>query len=144
MELASISKILGGQKVLHKRIQNSIDLVELGKIGVTKDALVHLARYLSLSMSKMAELLPITERTIQRYSLKDHFFNRVTSEQILKLAEVTARGVAVFDNKDKFLSWMNQPHAALANRTPMNLFSSRFGTEMILDELGRIEHGLFS
>ena len=27
---------------------------------------------------------------------------------------------------------------------PMSFFCSRFGTEIILDELGRIEHGVFS
>jgi len=143
MELSGITRVLGGQRVLHKRIKNGIDLIELSKKGVTKDALSHLAKYLCYSMSQMAELLPVTERTIQRYAPKEHF-NRVVSEQILQIAEVAAKGTEVFEDKNKFLSWMNHPNSVLANRTPSSLLSSRFGTEMVLDELGRIEHGVLS
>jgi len=39
---------------------------------------------------------------------------------------------------------MNHPNKALNNKTPMSLLNSKFGTNMVLDELGRIEHGVFS
>jgi len=143
MELSGIAKILGGQRVLHKRIQNRLDLIELSDRGVTKSALSHLAKYMCFSMSQMAELLPVTERTLQRYAPNEHF-NRVVSEQILQIAQVAAKGAEVFEDKDKLLSWMNHPNTALGNRSPMSLLSSRFGTEMVLDELGRIDHGVFS
>jgi len=143
MELSGIAKILGGQRVLHKRIQNRLDLIELSDRGVTKSALSHLAKYMCFSMSQMAELLPVTERTLQRYAPNEHF-NRVVSEQILQIAQVAAKGAEVFEDKDRLLSWMNHPNTALGNRSPMSLLSSRFGTEMVLDELGRIDHGVFS
>ena len=143
MELCNIAKILGGPKVIPKKIQNRIDLIELSNTGITKNALFHLAKYMRLSMTQIAELLPITERTIQRYAPDKHF-NRVVSEQILQIAEVVAKGVEVFEDRDKFISWMTQPNAALSNRTSISLLSSRFGMEMVLDELGRIEHGIFS
>jgi putative toxin-antitoxin system antitoxin component (TIGR02293 family) len=91
----------------------------------------------------MSELLPVSERTIQRCSSEDQF-NSIVSEQILQIAEVAAKGKKVFEGKNKFLSWMNHPNKALANRTPASLLSSRFGIEMVLDELGRIEHGVLS
>lgn len=143
MELSGISRILGGEKILKKRIRNRMDLIELSNRGLTKDALEHLANYLSFSLSQMAKLLPVTERTLQRYTPQKHF-NRIVSEHILQIAEVVARGTEVFGGKVKFLSWMNQQNTALSNKTPMSLLSSRFGTEMIQDELGRIEHGIFS
>ncbi|UCH93163.1 MAG: DUF2384 domain-containing protein [Candidatus Aminicenantes bacterium] len=143
MEAASISEVLWGNDGIHTKIKSRMDLIELSNEGITKDALLRLVKYLNLSMSQMAKLIAITERTIQRYALKEHF-NRVVSEQILQIAEVAARGTNVFEDKDKFLSWIHQPNKALADRTPMSLLSSRFGTEMVLDELGRIEHGIFS
>ncbi|MFX0194763.1 MAG: antitoxin Xre/MbcA/ParS toxin-binding domain-containing protein, partial [Candidatus Hodarchaeota archaeon] len=45
---------------------------------------------------------------------------------------------------DKFLAWMDHPNRALADKTPLSLLNSRFGAEMLLDELGRIEHGVFA
>ncbi|MFQ5640665.1 MAG: antitoxin Xre/MbcA/ParS toxin-binding domain-containing protein [bacterium] len=143
MELSALAKVLGGKKILRKNIQSRMDLVELSNKGVTKDALSHLAKYFSCSVNQMAQLLPVTERTIQRYTL-ERPFNRIVSEQILQIAEVAARGSEVFDGRDKFLAWMNHPNKALNNKTPMSLLSSKFGTDMVLDELGRIEHGVFS
>ncbi len=138
-----LAKILGGKKVLQKSIQSQMDLVTLSDKGITKDALLHLAKYLSFSMNQMAQLLPVTERTIQRYTSKKHF-NRVVSEQILQIAEVAAKGSEVFESREKFLNWMNHPNMALDKKTPMSLLNSKFGVDMVLDELGRIEHGVFS
>ncbi len=142
MELYTLTKVLGGKKVLKMSIQNQMDLVTLSNMGVTKDALLHLAKYLSFSMNQMAQLLPVTERTIQRYTLKKHF-NRVVSEQILQIAEVAAKGSEVFEGRDKFITWMNHPNVALDKKTPMSLLNSKYGVDMVLDELGRIEHGVF-
>ena len=143
MEFSGITAVLGGEEVLQKKIQSQMDLIELSQVGIPKDALVNLAKYLSFTISQMAQLLPVNERTIQRYPPQKHF-TPVISEQILHIAEVAAKGTEVFGAKDKFLSWMNHPNKVLANKTPMSLLSSRFGVEMVLDELGRIEYGVFS
>ena len=143
MELSGVADVLGGEKVLRKKIQSRMDLIELSNKGLTKNALRHLAKFLSFTMSQMAALLPVTERTIQRYAPKKHF-NRVVSEQILQIAEVAARGAEVFEDRNKFLAWMDHPNRALADKTPLSLLNSRFGAEMVLDELGRIEHGVFA
>ena len=143
MKVSGITKVLGGEKVLRKKIRNRMDMIELTKRGISKNALAHLANYLCFTLSQMAELLPVSERTIQRCSSEDQF-STVVSEQILQIAEVAARGKEVFQDKNKFLSWINHPSKALGNRTPASLLSSRFGIEMVLDELGRIEHGVSS
>ena len=143
MELLSIIDILGGYKVFRRSLRNRIDLIELGQIGLTKASLLHLAEYLDLTPSQMADLLPITERTIQRYSENQHFSPAV-SEHILQIAECAARGTRVFEDRDKFLDWLRHSNKALGQQTPMSLMSSRFGSEMVLDALGRIEHGIFS
>ncbi len=143
MQVAEISKVLGGKKVLKRKLKDRIDLIEVSNAGLTKDALKHLSDFLSLSLRQIASLLPITERTIIRYKPNDHF-NSVVSEQILQIAEVATRGVEVFGDKDKFINWINQPCKPRATKIPLSLLNSRFGIEMILNELGRIEHGIFA
>lgn len=143
MQFSNISTILGGKNVLRGDITSRMDLIDLSNRGITKDALLCLAEYLSLSVSQIAQLLSVTERTIQRYSRQQRF-NRVVSEQILQIAEVVARGVEIFGDKEKFLSWMKTPNFTLNNITPASLLSSRFGNEIVLDELGRIDYGVIS
>jgi len=141
--LSGIFSILGGMEVLHKRIENRLDLIDIAQKGVTKNAYEHLAKYLNYSTKQMAEILPITERTIQRYTKNTHF-NPEVSDHILQIAEVTAKGTVVFKQKENFISWMNYPCVSFGNRTPISLLHSKFGVDMVLDELGRIEHGVYS
>lgn len=141
--LSFVTELLGGKEALGRDIQSQFDLIEISNRGVPKASLQHLAQYMESSISKMAALLPVTERTIQRYAPEDHF-NRVVSEYILHIAEVMARGTEVFEDKSIFMHWLAQPNTTLGSRTPKSLLDSRFGTDMVLDELGRIEHGVFS
>ncbi len=143
MNAVAVVDILGGEKVLRKRIRNRLDMVELGSSGITKQALLNLAKYLAIPPGRLAELLPVSERTLQRYTPKKHF-DRSVSEQILRIAEVAAKGTDVFGDKEQFLKWMKSENKAFGNRTPVSLLISTFGVEMVLDELGRIEYGVFS
>ncbi len=143
MSVASVALILGGRKSLRGGTAERIDLMKLSQKGVNKDALLRLAKYLDLSLSQMAELLPVTQRTIQRYD-RNHRFNQAVSEHILQITEVALRGSNVFGSRDKFVTWMKSNSPALGNRTPASLLGSRFGAELVLDELGRIEHGVVS
>jgi len=141
MQYADVANILGGEKALGHRLRSRIDFVELGGAGVTRDAASHLAKYLSLSLTGMAKLLPVTPRTLQRYSGRKRLSPAV-SEQVLQLAEVVAQGTEVFGDRESFVSWLELPSAALGGRKPLDLLPSRFGVEMVVDELGRIAHGI--
>lgn len=143
MQLTHLSKVLGGKQVLHASLKSPMDLIKLSQKGVSKGALNHLIDYASLSLKEIASLLPITERTIQRYTASDRFSPAV-SEQIIAIAQIISRGEEVFGDRKRFLTWMNHKNPALSNNKPFDLLSSRFGANLIIDELGRIEHGVIS
>lgn len=137
--LSDTAKILG----VRRKLRDDFDLIEISNKGIARSALVKLADYLAISPTQLARLLPISARTVQRHSDAKPF-NRTISEQILQIAGVAARGVEVFEDRDNFLAWLKQPSAALGNKVPLDLLKSRFGAEMVLDELGRMEHGVFA
>ena len=142
-EFQAVSKILGGKKTLRREINSLLDMIELGEHGVSKQALTNLARYLDLSTAQITRLLPVSERTIQRHEPRA-LFNQVVSERILHLAEVAVKGTDVFEDKGRFLAWLHQPSTALAHKAPIDLLKSKFGADMVLEELGRMEHGIFA
>lgn len=141
MALAAVADVLGGEQVLRQPLHNRLDLIALSRQGVPKAALVHLAHFLSCTLHELVALLPVTERTLQRYTPQQPL-NRMVSEHLLQLAEVAARGVEVFGDKAAFLAWLHHANTALGHQTPVSLLSSRFGVEMVLEELGRLEHGI--
>ncbi len=141
MELSRIIETLGGEKVLGHPIRSKMDLVDLGDRGLTKSSISHLAKSLSLSMKEIAKLLPVTERTLQRYGAQQHLSVAV-SEQALQIARVVAAGSELFEDRVKFLGWLAIPSVPLGGGKPLDLLRSRFGIELVMDELGRIAHGI--
>lgn len=143
MQLTRVENILGGEKILGRKLVSKMDLVELGSKGITKKAVSNLARYLSLSSKQVADLLPMSERTLHRYSSHQHL-NQSVSEQVIHIAKVLAKGTEIFQEKTKLLLWLNTPHKVFSGQTPLSILKSRFGNELVLEELGRIEFGVYS
>lgn len=139
----AVLEVLGGRKKFRGRFDTTLDLIDLGEKGLTKASLLELADFLEVSTAEMARLLPITERTIQRYSPSTRL-SRAVSDHLLEIARAAVRGVDVFNDKEKFLAWMRRPNVALGNRRPMDLLASKLGIDLVIDELGRVEHGIVS
>ncbi len=141
MSSLSIEYLLGGSELLGHRIESEIDLYELGREGIPKKALVNLAANMGLSLRAMARILHVAERTLQRKKEGDLLAEAV-SEHVIQVAEVYSRGCEVLGDAERFRVWLNTASAAFGNRTPIELLSSRYGALMVLDELGRMEHGI--
>jgi len=138
-----VAVMVGARGLLRGDTASRMGLIEIGKKGVTKEGLLRLGEHLSLSRSQLADILHVSERTIRRYR-RNQRSNSVVSEQVLQIAEVTARATDVFGAREPLVRWMKSPCRALGNRIPVALLRSRFGAEIVLDELGRIEHGALS
>lgn len=140
MGLSNVEQILG---LKAKTVRTQLDLVQLGGKGLPKGAVSHLAKHLSIGLQEMAPLLSVNLRTIQRYGA-ERIFSRTISERILRIALVVSRGEEVFGDGEQFRTWLKEPNRAMAGKRPLDLLVSDFGIEMILDQLGRIEHGIIS
>jgi len=143
MSDVTIEKLLGGTGVIGHKIRTEMDLYEISRIGLPKQALLHLVTNLNFSVRSMTQLLNITERTIQRKGDSD-LLDISTTEQILQVAEVFSRGSEVFGSPENFQTWMNTENIALGGKRPIELLPSRYGAQMVLDVIGRIEYGVFS
>lgn len=135
--------LLGGTDVIGREIHSEMDLYELVQAGVPKRSVLLLARGVGLSLRTLAQLLHVAERTIQRKRDLDRM-NASISEGVIRIAEVFARGDEVFDEPAHFQTWMNTENRALGMRRPIELLSSHYGVQMVLDELGRFEHGVLA
>lgn len=91
-----------------------------------------------------SDFLDISLKSLQRYKKdKAHVFKSIHSEKIIELAEVTATGQMVFDSNDQFYIWLNTPSHALGGMMPVELLKDSYGKEMVLNELHRIDQGIF-
>lgn len=143
MSDVTMESLLGGRTVLGRSLETGMDRYELSRTGIPKRALLNLVSNLNLSLRSMSTLLNVAERTIQR-KRDDELLDVSTSEQVIQIAEVYSRGNEVFGSPGNFQEWMKTENISFAGKRPMELLPSRYGAQMILDEIGRIEWGVYS
>ena len=130
-------------KLFHKELTSEMDVIEMSKEGVTKRSLISFGDCFGFTPDRLAYMLPITLRTIQRYK-NTQKFNPTISEHIIQLARLMVRGTDVFESRDNFLSWFATPNTALGGKIPSDLVSLQTGAQLVMDELTRIDHGVFA
>lgn len=95
-------------------------------------------------LQEWSDILHISERTLQRYAKANSNFPFSVVDRILQIDKVIKRGIEVFGNLDKFIGWLRSNPYMLEGRLSLQSLRSIEGINLILTQLGRIEHGLFA
>jgi putative toxin-antitoxin system antitoxin component (TIGR02293 family) len=120
------------------------DLVNVVREGVAFPYFTKLSNRLHFSFEEWAAYLHLSERTIQRYKKEEKTFDPIYSERIIQIELLYKRGADVFGDEARFNTWMDSNIIALGNIKPKELLDTSFGINALMDELGRIEHGVFA
>lgn len=59
------------------------------------------------------------------------------------MAEVMQIGLEVFGDAERLKLWLNTPNFALGNLKPVELLKDSYGKEKVINELTKINHGIF-
>lgn len=136
----TIEHMLGGQKLLKSPLRTYEDQMLLIEKGMPVSALKAFIHYISLSMDEIAGFLHVSKRTLERNTT----LSVLASDQLLRIAEIYAKGFEVFADEAMFKRWMDMPNQALGNKQPKDLLSNSIGRQLIYDVLCRIEYGVYS
>lgn len=118
--------------------QTPVDIVAR---GLPYDAVERLAKTLDLSLEKMCLIIPVSRRTLSRYRGGD--LDAHLSDHVLMVGQVYERAVEVMESPENALVWLKSPNYAFRFKTPLEYLSSFAGVQEVLDELGRLQHGVF-
>jgi putative toxin-antitoxin system antitoxin component (TIGR02293 family) len=126
---------------------SALDIIAATRHGFPRKALEDLAR--ALDVERVAELdriLNISKRSLQRYEskAKDEPLSVELSDHILQVVKVYERTMEVFGDRERALRWLKSPIMALGSEVPLSLLDTSAGVDLVLDELGRLEHGIFA
>ena len=61
-----------------------------------------------------------------------------------EMDRLMTKGAEVFGSPDNFKRWFAAPNIALGGMAPNEIVNLKNGLQMVMDELGRIEHGVFA
>lgn len=121
---------------------NKIGLAEFIHEGLPLEIVDILKQYYSTQF--IADMMGISTRTLSRMYKSNDILDESQSEKALALLEVTVKGVDTFGSWDSFQSWFSRPVRQLSMRKPEDLVRNSYGKELILDQLTKIDYGLFS
>ena len=129
--------------LFNQTVRNQSDLIELARTGIPKNEVLKMAKHLSFSGKELSIIINLSERTLQRYP-NDKKLEKIASEKAIQLAKLYERGNEVWGDLERFKGWMRHPNPFLGSKTPLEILDTNFGFEMVLDEIGRIEHGILA
>jgi len=131
---ATITDLLGNQ---YSGL-TPLEIVERGLPSYTVELLVEV---LDLTIDEVCRIIHVSRRTLARY--RNRTLNPHLSDHILMVYNVYERTVEVMESSENAKIWLKNPNKVFRFRRPLDYLSSFAGSQEVLDELGRLQHGVF-
>jgi putative toxin-antitoxin system antitoxin component (TIGR02293 family) len=112
--------------------------------GLPFNTFTTITNNIPFNQNEWSNVLHLSERTFQRYKKEKKKFEPIYAEKILEITLLFNKGIMVFADANNFYAWLIQKNIAIGNIRPIDVLTNSFGIQMLRDELGRIEHGIFS
>jgi putative toxin-antitoxin system antitoxin component (TIGR02293 family) len=141
--MEKVSELLGGRKVLGRKLGSQLELVPLVRKGLPYGAFESLTEKLALSVEVVSESLHLPRRTLARRK-ESNRLDAHESERLVRLAEVASQANEILGTLEKARQWLVSSNRALGGASPLSLLDTDVGTKAALDVLLRIEHGVYS
>ncbi len=145
-KLGRVADLLGGARVLKRKLNGPLDAHEMLLEGLPGKALGTLVENLTIQKSAALEkAIGMSLRTVQRH--KDAPSKPLSQEQsgrIWKFAEILAKATAVLGSQEEMEKWLDSPAIGLNQRRPLDLLATPAGIELVEDFLERLAYGVYA
>ena len=102
-----------------------------------------IASKIPFTQKEWAGILHLSERTLQRYAKDNSHFEGIYVDRILQLEQLIHMGLETFRNADAFCRWLKREKSVMGHVLNFESLYSAQGIQDIIDELGRIQHGVY-
>ena len=133
---------LGGAKILRRRASTLLELHDATKRGLHVLVIEALSKSLNASRDELLEVLAVSLRTLTRRQ-KEGVLSPEESDRVLRLARVAAQSEEVLGGREDAVNWLHRANRSLGGHKPLELVGTDAGAELVVDVLGRLEHGVF-
>jgi putative toxin-antitoxin system antitoxin component (TIGR02293 family) len=140
-ELEEVVSILGGSRVLGRKLRAPQDLAERVRKGLPFAALGAVMQQYGISRDLVCDILHLSPRNFLRRK-EQRRLSPDESDRLYRLARVLAHADRVFEDPEESIDWMQTPNAALSKQRPLTLLDTDVGVQQVDQVLGRIEHGI--
>jgi putative toxin-antitoxin system antitoxin component (TIGR02293 family) len=134
-----VSKVSEPPQTLYMPIRSRLPLV--ADFSYSKFAKV--AAKIPFTQKEWANILHLSEKTLQRYAKDDKSFEGIYVERILQIDELINMGLETFVDADALYSWLKREKKVLGQVLNFESLYSTQGINEVVDEIGRIQYGVY-
>ena len=145
-DLQKVADLLGGPRILSRRITSTLDAHELLLDGLPGSALTHFVSHLLfIQTDSLEKAFGMSLRTFQRRKdAPDKPLSQEQSGRTWKFAEILAKATDVFGSQEEAEQWLERPAIGLDQRRPIDLLATPAGIELIEQYLTRLAYGVYA
>lgn len=147
VELEKVTNLLGGARVLPRKVMSTLDVHELLLEGLPGTALDHLVKGLVVlsKADSLEKAFGMSLRTYQRRLDKPALpLSQEQSGRAWQFAEILSRATDILGSQEEAERWLDRPAMALDGRRPIDLLATPAGIELVDDHLTRLEYGVYA
>jgi putative toxin-antitoxin system antitoxin component (TIGR02293 family) len=94
------------------------------------------------TQKEWANILHLSEKTLQRYSKDNKSFEGIYIDRILQLEQLIDMGLETFADADTLYRWLKREKKVLGHVLNFESLYSSQGIQDVTDEIGRIQYGV--
>ena len=145
-DLRKVADLLGGPRILSRRITSALDAHELLLDGLPGSALTHFVSHLLfLQTDSLEKAFGMSLRTFQRRKdAPDKPLSQEQSGRTWKFAEILAKATDLFGSQEEAEQWLERPAIGLDQRRPIDLLATPAGIELVEQYLTRLAYGVYA
>lgn len=102
-----------------------------------------IARQIAFTQKEWASILHLSEKTLQRYAKDNKSFEGIYIDRILQMQELIELGLETFTSPEAFYRWLKRDKQVLGELLTFDSLKNSRGIQLIIDQLGRIQHGVY-
>jgi len=96
------------------------------------------------TQAEWANMLHLSERTLQRYAKNNSSFEGIYTDRILLLQEMIQLGLETFQDAASFTSWLKEDKKVMGQNLNFQSLYSERGIQEVIDQLTRIQYGVYT
>jgi putative toxin-antitoxin system antitoxin component (TIGR02293 family) len=102
-----------------------------------------IARQVPFTQKEWAAILHLSEKTLQRYSKDNKNFEGIYVDRLLQMQEMIETGLETFTSPEAFYRWLKRDKPVLGDLLTFDSLKSSRGIQLVIDQMGRIQHGVY-
>jgi len=117
--------------------------VHIPQGGFSYNKFLNIAKKIPFTPREWAAILHLSERTLQRYAQNNTAFDGIYTDRILHINQLLDIGLATFSSADAFYNWLKRDKIVFNQPLNFSSLSSTQGIQLLIEEVGRIQTGVY-